>query len=157
MHVPLVAFATRYLGDSARAEELVQDLFFALWQGRRDWTVTGSISAYLYAAARNRALNIRRRDAVEEQWADEESRDSGSSMHGGPTSPDGEADGSQLRARLSAAMDRLPARCALVMQMRWHGGLSYADIAETLGISVKGVENQLGRGLKALKVALRDR
>jgi DNA-directed RNA polymerase specialized sigma24 family protein len=42
------------------------------------------------------------------------------------------------------------------MVMRWHGGLSYAEIARILGISVKGVENQLGRGLKALRAALDD-
>ena len=41
------------------------------------------------------------------------------------------------------------------MQMRWHGGLSYAEIATALGISPKGVENQLGRGLKALRAELR--
>jgi DNA-directed RNA polymerase specialized sigma24 family protein len=37
------------------------------------------------------------------------------------------------------------------MQLRWRDELSYIEIAEVLGISVKGVENQLGRGLKALR------
>jgi RNA polymerase sigma-70 factor (ECF subfamily) len=60
----------------------------------------------------------------------------------------------EARARLEAAMAALPPRLAQVMVMRWSGGLSYAEIANTLGISVKGVENQLGRGLKALRAAL---
>ena len=154
MHQPLVAFGTRYVGDAARAEELVQDIFFALWQGRAEWVVTGSVTAYLYSAVRNRALNLRRRDAVEQSWADDEAHDSVRALHPAPTRPDTALETLEARSRLEAAMDALPPRLAQVMLMRWHGGLSYAEIADTLGISVKGVENQLGRGLKALRAAL---
>jgi RNA polymerase sigma-70 factor (ECF subfamily) len=37
------------------------------------------------------------------------------------------------------------------MRLRWRDQLSYAEIAEVMGISVKGVENQLARGLKSLR------
>jgi RNA polymerase sigma-70 factor, ECF subfamily len=154
MHPPLLAFASRYLNDVARAEELIQDLFFDLWRTRADWRVTGSVSAYLYAAVRNRGLNLRRRDAVEDTWADDEASDGVRALHAMPATPHALLEAGELRARLAAAMTRLPPRCALIMQMRWHGGLSYADIAATLGITTKGVENQLGRGLKALRADL---
>jgi RNA polymerase sigma-70 factor (ECF subfamily) len=42
------------------------------------------------------------------------------------------------------------------MHLRWREGLSYAEIADVLGIGVKGVENQLARGLKALRARLTD-
>lgn len=154
MHVPLLAFATRYLDDSARAEELIQDLFFALWQGREEWVVTGSVPAYLYAAVRNRALNLRRRDLVEQRWVEEEARADAQALQVLPADDGTPLDDADLRTRLTAAMERLPARCALVMQMRWHSGMRHADIAATLGISVKGVEIQLTRGLKALRALL---
>jgi RNA polymerase sigma-70 factor, ECF subfamily len=154
MHQPLLAFATRYLSEVARAEELVQDLFFDLWRTHADWRVTGSVSAYLYAAVRNRALNLRRRDAVEQGWADDEAHDDVRVLHAAPAPADTILETAELTARLATAMARLPARCGLIMQMRWHGGLSYADIATTLGISQKGVENQLSRGLKALRAEL---
>jgi RNA polymerase sigma-70 factor, ECF subfamily len=157
MHAPLLAFGTRYTGDSARAEELVQDLFFEVWTRRATWEVRGSVKAYLYSALRNRALNLRRRDAVEQDWATDSTHateDAGimpSSAESDPFAPP------EMLAQLTDAMAQLPERCALVMQMRWHGGLSYAEIATTLGISVKGVENQLNRGLKALRrVIVRD-
>lgn len=150
-HAPLLAFATRYLDDAARAEELLQDLFFDLWRTRADWQVTGSVSAYLYAAVRNRALNLRRRDAVEERWAADEAREEIRALHPTPSSTDVMLEQTERHTQLAAAMQRLPTRCALVMQMRWHGGLSYAEIAVTLGISIKGVENQLSRGLTALR------
>ncbi|WP_353267545.1 sigma factor, partial [Gemmatimonas sp.] len=52
MHPALLAFGTRYVGDAARAEELVQDVFFTLWERRAEWIVTGSVPAYLFAAVR---------------------------------------------------------------------------------------------------------
>jgi RNA polymerase sigma-70 factor, ECF subfamily len=154
MHPPLLAFAARYLDDVSRAEELVQDLFLDLWRTRADWRVTGSVNGYLYAAVRNRALNVRRRDAVEADWANDEASDGVRALHAMPATADTLLEADELRARLDAAFKRLPPRCGLIMQMRWHGGLSYADIATALGITTKGVENQLGRGLKALRAEL---
>ena len=155
MHTPLLAFASRYSGDTARAEELVQDLFFDLWRSRETWAVTGSVSAYLYTAVRNRALNLRRRDAVEQDWADDEAHPAVRTLHVAPVTADTALESSEIIARLTDAISRLPSRCALIMQMRWHGGLSYAEIATALGISQKGVENQLGRGLKTLRAEFR--
>lgn len=154
MHAPLLAFGARYSGDLARAEELVQDLFFDLWQRREVWTVTGSVSAYLYAALRNRTLNLRRRDALELEWAEHEAHEPVRALHAAPQAADQALVSNDLVQALAAAISRLPSRCALIMQMRWHGGLSYAEIAATLGISSKGVENQLSRGLKALREEL---
>jgi RNA polymerase sigma-70 factor, ECF subfamily len=153
MHAPLLAFAGRHLGDAARAEELIQDLFFDLWRTRDSWVVTGSVAAYLYTSVRNRSLNLRRRDAVEHSWADDEAQDGVRALHIKPRAPDVVFESDALRQQLAAAIDELPPRCAQIMQLRWHGGLSYAEIAALLGISTKGVENQLGRGLKALREA----
>ncbi len=157
MHAPLLAFGARYTGDVARAEELVQDLFFDVWTRRSTWEVRGSVTAYLYAALRNRALNLRRRDAVEHDWVNGSAHATDDASDLQPSAADDQFASDDMLAELADAMARLPERCALVMQMRWHGGLSYADIASTLGISVKGVENQLSRGLKALRrVIVRD-
>ena len=154
MHAPLVVFATRFVGDAARAEELVQDVFFDVWRRHEEWNVHGSVRAYLYATVRNRALNVRRRDGVEQDWAADEAHESVRALHAQPVTPDHTLDVADMSTRLAEAMARLPSRCALMMQMRWHGGLSYAEIAESLSISVKGVENSLARGLKALRADL---
>jgi RNA polymerase sigma-70 factor (ECF subfamily) len=151
MHAPLLAFAARYTGDTARAEELLQDLFFELWRSRAEFNVTGGVSAYLYAAVRNRALNLRRRDALEADWAQDEAYEGVRALHRAPPVADAQLETAEVISRLGKAFAALPTRCALIMQMRWHGGLSYAEIADTLGISIKGVENQLSRGLKALR------
>lgn len=154
MHPVLVAFAVNYVGDASRGEEIVQDLFLELWISRQRWTVTGSVRAYLFTATRHRALNVRRRDAVERDWAADEADDDVRALHPAPILADAQLERSEARERLDAAIAALPERCRLVMQLRWRDELSHAEIAAVMGISVKGVEIQLNRGLKALRVSL---
>ena len=147
----LVAFATRYAGTAAAAEELVQDLFADLWEKRGRWEIRTSLRAYLYSAVRNRALNVRRRAIVERDWADDEAHTDRPALQWSPPRADDAIVAGESAAELQRALESLPVRCRLTMQLRWFDQLSYAEIAETLGISVKGVENQLSRGLKALR------
>ncbi|MCU0647760.1 MAG: RNA polymerase sigma-70 factor [Gemmatimonadaceae bacterium] len=150
MYAPVVAFAARYVGDP-RAEELAQELFFDLWQKREQWELRGSVRAYLFTAARNRALNVRRRDAVEHDWADEEGADSVRHLHAPPPRPDELLDTTERTATVASALAALPERARLAMHLRWRDELSYAEIADVLGITVKSVENSLARSLKALR------
>jgi RNA polymerase sigma-70 factor (ECF subfamily) len=155
----LCAFATRFVNDRAIAEELVQDLFTHLWTSRARLEIRGSLRGYLYAAVRNRALNQRRRDAVEEDWVASAGAadvlEIGSSGTPSPT-PDvhSQMEATETTAQVNRAFNSLPERCRMVMHLRWRDQMSYAEIAGILGISVKGVENQLARGLKALRERL---
>lgn len=111
MHAPLVAFAVRYVNDRARAEELLQDLFFDLWQHRARCQVRNTLRSYLFAALRNRALNLRRRDAVESDWTDDEAHDSVRVLHPTPTPADVLLIAVEERQAIEAAFARLPERC----------------------------------------------
>lgn len=147
----LCDFATRYVKDEARAEELVQDLFADLWARRRNWHVRDSVRAYLFAAVRNRALNVRKRQAMESDWEQDEAIADVRALHGAPEQADEAFERADIRSRLDSALASLPERCRLVMHLRWHEQMPYAEIASVMGISVKGVENQLARGLAALR------
>ena len=161
-YVAIVAFANRYVDDRPLAEELVQDLFTQLWVERGRWEVKGSVASYLFAAARNRALNHRKRRTLERDWSDSESvaaQDDTFDLEWAgrfPVDPHALLESAELQGQLDRAIAALPERCRLVMHLRWREQLSYAEIAEVMGISVKGVENQLGRGLKALRELLPD-
>ena len=152
---PLCGFAERYVGSAAIAEELVQDLFADLWARRDTWTPRSSVRAYLFTAVRNRALNLRKRDTLERDWSEQEATAEVHALHQDPPRADAALETAELHARLEAAMESLPERCRLVMRLRWREQLGYAEIAEIMGISPKGVENQLARGLKALRGLLR--
>ncbi|MEO8619914.1 MAG: RNA polymerase sigma-70 factor [bacterium] len=153
---PLCGFADRYLHDRAASEDLVQQLFADLWEHRATWNPRFGVRAYLFAAVRNRALNVRKRQVVERDWELEEAAPSVRTLHPMPLRPDELFAARDLRATLDALLAGLPERCRLVMLLRWREQLSYAEIAAIMEISVKGVENQLGRGVRALRARMED-
>jgi RNA polymerase sigma-70 factor (ECF subfamily) len=153
-YAALCEFAARYVRQETLAEELVQDLFADLWARRHSWYVRGSVRAYLFAAVRNRALNLRKREAVERDWEHDEAIADVRELHRPPEAADEALERADLRARLDAALDALPERCRLVMHLRWREQLRHAEIASVMGISVKGVEIQLSRGLRAIRTAM---
>jgi RNA polymerase sigma-70 factor, ECF subfamily len=147
----LCDFAARYVRQDALAEELVQDLFADLWARRQSWHVRGPVRAYLFAAVRNRALNLRQRQSIERDWEQDEALADVRELHQPPESADQALERADLRARLDAALESLPERCRLVMHLRWREQMRHAEIASVMGISVKGVEIQLARGLRAIR------
>jgi RNA polymerase sigma-70 factor (ECF subfamily) len=63
---------------------------------------------------------------------------------------------SELERRLQTAINELPEQCRTIFQMSRFEELRYQDIAHRLGISVKTVENQMGKALKLLRMRLID-
>ena len=127
------------------------DVFARLWVRRAEWIVRTSVRSYLFGATRNGALNLRKRQAVEEDWAAASAASDPSERPDTPRRPDEVMESADAEERVRVALETLPERCRLVMQLRWRDQLSYAEIAEVMDISVKGVENQLARGLKSLR------
>lgn len=150
-YAALCRFADRYVRDGPASEDLVQDLFATLWTNRARLDIRGSLRAYLFTAVRNRALNVRKHALVERDWARDESAPEVRALHRAPRRPDDIFDEAERNARLRSAIAHLPERCRLVMQLRWREQLAHADIAAVMGISIKGVEIQLTRGLRALR------
>jgi RNA polymerase sigma-70 factor, ECF subfamily len=146
---PLCAFAMQYVKDRDKAEDLVQDLFFRLWMDREKTKVTTSLKAYLFQAVRNRCLNavkvqgrVRSLNEEADDGIDEDVRT--------------EEEHAERAARVNAAIELLPEERRRVFKMSRHEGLKYQEIAERLGISVKTVENQMGKALKTLREELAD-
>lgn len=149
----LCAFAVRYTDSNAIAEELVQDVFSRVWTDRARWPAPSNRRAYLFTAVRNRALNAGRRRKLEQDWAEAEIVGGEATAHSTDEEVAPRFQDPEMHADLERAVASLPDRCRLVMHLRWREGMSYADIAAVMGISTKGVENQLARGLRALRRA----
>ncbi len=146
---PLCAFAVQYVKDGDKAEDLVQDLFFRLWMDREKTNVTSSLKSYLFQAVRNRCLN-----AVKVQGrvrSLNEEVDDGIEEDGRT-----EDEHAERAARVNAAIEALPEERRKVFKLSRHEGLKYHEIAERLGISIKTVENQMGKALRTLREELAD-
>ena len=57
----LAAYAYSIVTSRETAEEIVQDVFLAIWQRREQWLVRGTLKQYLYGSVRNGALNALKR------------------------------------------------------------------------------------------------
>ena len=145
-HARLCGFAFGYTRDREAAEEVVQDVFLAIWDKRGKLEIETSQRAYLFRAVRNRALNRSARARTEEQWME-----LNVSSDVVPAS-----DYSDVGDRVRAAVASLPPACRSALTLRWQEEMSYAEIAETLGVSDKTVENNLARARALMREKLPD-
>lgn len=150
----LCNFAFRFVESRDVAEDVVQDVFTLLWRRREGFDVRDPLP-YLYQAVRNRAVSYRRAQVVRDRWLQRATRTEG----GRPSSAASSAasagvEAAELAGAVVRAVSELPERCRLIFTMSREQDLSYAEIARVLGISVKTVETQMGRALKALRSRL---
>lgn len=144
----LYAFAFRYLRTKEDAEEITQEVFFRIWRGRAHWVPAGAVRNYLYLAVRNAARDRLERAAVARRWRVGQ-RETLSEVQSSLEEAD-------LLAAVERALAELPSKRAVVCKLRLIDQLSYAQIAERLGISEKTVETQLARGLRFLRDRIRQ-
>src|SRR5213083_2182642 len=133
------------------ADEVAQEVFFRIWRGRAHWIPLGAVRNYLYLAVRNAARDRLERAAVARRWRV-------GRLGQAATAPEIQSDleAAELVATVERALAELPPKRSAVCKLRLIDGLSYAQIADRLGICEKTVETQLARGLKALRDQIRQ-
>lgn len=146
----LTVFLLRYVYAREQAEDIVQDLFLAIWRQRATLDVRESVATFLYAAARNRAISALRHARVVERARQGDLSDTLSIV---PAVEEVLRD-AELTEALSRAVEALPARCQEIFRLNREGGRTYVAIAEELGVSIKTVETQMGRALRAIRARL---
>lgn len=148
---PLCNYACAMLkGEMDTAEDIVQDCFFKLWEKREALEISYSIKSYLYKMVHNACLNRIRSEKVQNQYKQHNIvwLEANSSV-AIDTSFD-------MRENIKKAMDELPKQCRLIFELNRFEELKYREIAEQLDISIKTVENQMGKALRILREKLAD-
>jgi len=148
-YAPLVRLTEGLVRERAVAEELAQDVMLELWRRREALDPNGTAQAYLFQSARNRALNHIRHLRVQEKTAPRVAADPPPS-----TPTDAHVGTDELQAAIGRAMDALPPRCREVFELSRVHGLKYAEIASSLGVTVKAVEAQMARALRTMREEL---
>ncbi|WP_237487875.1 RNA polymerase sigma-70 factor [Hufsiella arboris] len=148
----LHAYAFSFVKDNESAEEIVQNVFFRIWEKNEELALDSSLKAYLFRSVHNESLNQLKRQKIRK------------SIHISYESENLSASGvasekvtvSELQHSLQQALLALPQQCRTIFQLSRFDQLKYRQIAEELGISVKTVENQMGKALKILRVKLAE-
>lgn len=151
-YAPLCRYARQFLPDPDEAEEEVQAMFLTLWEKRDGLFITTSLKSYLFRAVHNRCLNRIKHFAIRDEHRQH-------TLYAGEAtveSPVNTLLGDELTDRLQVAIQKLPEQCRLAFTLSRFEELKYQEIADQLGISVKTVENQIGKALRILRSELSD-
>jgi RNA polymerase sigma-70 factor, ECF subfamily len=145
--------AYRLTGDRDEARDLAQDVFVRVYRNL-DRYRPGTFEGWLYRITKNLFLDrVRRRKRVrlvplpEEEWRQPSESDPG---------PAERAEAGVLRGDLETALNELPPSFRTAVVLCDVRGLTYEEIAESLGWPIGTVRSRIHRGRKALRAALEE-
>lgn len=147
---PLVRYGNTFLKDSDEAEDVVQQVFVSLWEKRARLDIHTSMRAMLYKAVQNACLNKIKQVKVRNAYAEDLKA---ATIPGEVSDP---VQVSELNERIQQALESMPEQCGRIFKMSRFEQLRYQEIADQLGLSVKTVENQMGKALKIVREELKD-
>ena len=158
-------FAYSYVRSPEVAEELVQDVFLALWRNRAEAGTRGSIRTWLYAAIRNQALNHLRHERIVTRLDERAKRvgENGNDTSGaertiamGAPAPDAHSaiEASEIDDAVMRAIAALSERRRVAMTLRWKHDMPASEIARVLDTTPESVRVLLTRARQDLAALL---
>ena len=135
--------------DEQAAEDVVQETFIRIWDGKRDLITSPDIRFYLVSAVRNNCISALRKlkSSAVHYVADAPEPEPEPFF----TRRQQEEEAGDRKRKMAAALDLLPPKCKEVFLLVKMHGMSYKQVSDSLGISVKTVENQMGKALRVLR------
>lgn len=146
----LHAFAYTFMKDDIIAEEIAQNVFFKVWEKKDQLQIDDSLKAYLYRAVHNESLNHIKHLKIKSSFQLQYS----GNMESSNQDASNQMMASELESDIQKAINELPQQCRTIFHMSRFEQLKYQQIADQLNISIKTVENQMGKALKVLRIKL---
>lgn len=146
LYSPLCNYATAIVNDSDSAEDIVQEVLYQFWEKRKELAVEpNKYENYLVRAVKFKCIDSHRQEKVKRKYEDEIVNTTADVNY---SEDPQEVDYQEI---LFTAIAQLPEKTRAVFTMSKIDGLKYNEIAKYLDISVKTVENQMGRAFKILR------
>ncbi len=156
----VVQLAINLLGDRDEALDLSQEVFLRVFRTIHRFRGQSSLRTWIYRIAVNQARNRhrfwRRRHRADQVSLDEHVAAHGEFLSGGETTPDRVFAQKELARRLQNALDHLPFDQRTAIVLREIDGLSYEEIAFSLGVAIGTVKSRLTRARQALRLELHE-
>ena len=147
----LFVFVLKFTKQKEISEDIVADTFTKFWAARKNLKIQNVLS-YLYTSAYNMTQTQINRNYFYEQMVSIE--DISIDLAEYVYNPESELISKEEVLKINASIQTLPPRCRMILFLIRENKLSYAEVALTLNISKKTVENQINIALKKIAKAL---
>ena len=138
------------LNDPELAEDTVQQMFVGIWEKRDSIEIQGAVKSYLMRSVHNTCLNHIKHEKVKQEHAEHEMHTTSESTF------EASLEAEEFRQKVKVSVQKLPPQCKKIFLMSRLQGKKYQQIADELELSVKTVENQMGKALKMLRGSLKE-
>lgn len=146
----LCRYAQTLLQTEDAAQDVVNEVFVKYWKNQEEIKIRSSIHAYLVTATRNMAID-RLRSIHRHRFTSHELEGDYTTDYAQPYDILVET---ETHCLIEAAIEALPPQGRLIFRMSRDNGMSYNEIAQALGLSIKTIESHMGRSLKCLRKRL---
>jgi len=136
----LTKFSFSFVHSKEAATEIVDELFVQLWVKRDDIMKINDLRVYLYTATKNASLNYISKKAKQIELEPYENLQV---QMTDLVSPEQIMISKEMLQKIKEAIDSLPPRCKLIFKFVREDGLSYSEVAEILGLSIKTIDSQM--------------
>lgn len=154
----LRAYAHRLSGDRDMAEDIVQDVFFRLWNRKDELIMGKEIKHYLFRSVYTTALNrlgSKEYTNRESLLQTTESRIERAYLQSQSDYPEDNSIDDDVKAQIQTLIDSLPRQCRNVFLLSRKNELTNRQVAWQLGISVKAVEKHISKALYFLRSGMK--
>jgi RNA polymerase sigma-70 factor (ECF subfamily) len=150
--ISLTNQAFSILKDRELVKDILQDVFVTLYTRRNELPADMNVIGYLTNAVKYKVSTLLRdrlsRNTHHSTILQSELRASSSQSF--------PYENNELKNRIRASIETLPEKCRQAFMLNHYGSMSYKDIAQEMGISVKTVEKHIGKALQVLRNELRE-
>ena len=148
-------FAMLYVTDSETARDIMMESFRYVWMRRHSIDTSGNMEAYMFCVVRNRCLDHLQREYTRRRIENDLQDDADFEIRMRINTlqafdPEWLYD-EDTRAQVAKALSRLPEKTRRIFLMSRRDEMTYQQIADTIGISIKTVEFHISRALKQLR------
>lgn len=143
LYPDLLRYAFALTGDIYSAEEIVQEVFIALWNAEEKNTSIISYDKYLYTAVKYRSVNFIKRQLPKIRRQTD--------LDLNLTTHEVTSDSKDMHNLIRMAINSLPDQCKRIFLLSRFTNLTYKEIAAHLDVSIKTVESQMNISLKKIR------
>lgn len=156
-HKKAFFYTFNYVHNREIAEDIVQDSFTSLWVNRESLDTAYPLQPYLYSILRNRSINVLKRLALDQKIMSEITK---REYRANLVALNDESADSLVRSQLEEFINKayidLPSKISSSFTDSRIKGMTYQEIADKKGVSVKVVEYHITQALKHFKIRLKE-